>query len=136
MSLHRSEGFGLTIAEAMAVGTPVIATNWSGNVEFSAGGVMAIPYELVPTVDISGRYAQRGARWAEPSVPAAAEAMRQIFADEPMRIELIARAKRLVVERLGGPIPSEPYERFIARGQHAPKATELVAQVASQPEQF
>ena len=34
VSLHRSEGFGLVMAEAMYVGTPVIATNWSGNTEF------------------------------------------------------------------------------------------------------
>src|SRR5213075_3478239 len=35
VSLHRSEGFGLTIAEAMALGKPVIATGYSGNIEFT-----------------------------------------------------------------------------------------------------
>ena len=34
VSLHRSEGFGLVMAESMYVGTPVIATDWSGNTEF------------------------------------------------------------------------------------------------------
>ena len=34
VSLHRSEGFGLAMAEAMALGKPVIATNWSGNTDF------------------------------------------------------------------------------------------------------
>ena len=34
VSLHRSEGFGLVMAEAMYLGTPVIATAWSGNTEF------------------------------------------------------------------------------------------------------
>ncbi len=53
VTLHRSEGFGLTIAEAMAVGTPVIATDWSGNVDFTRGGVIGIPYTLVPTEDPS-----------------------------------------------------------------------------------
>lgn len=117
VSLHRSEGFGLTIAEAMALGTPVIATAWSGNVDFSRGGVIEIPFDLIATVDSSGRYARRGARWAEPDIGAAAEAMRRVRSDAAMRADLVARARRLVAERLGGPHPSEPYRRFLAQGQ-------------------
>ncbi|MGV3489930.1 MAG: glycosyltransferase family 4 protein [Devosia sp.] len=115
VSLHRSEGFGLTIAEAMTVGTPVIATDWSGNVDFSRGAVMDIPYTLVPTEDISGRYAKTGAAWAEPDIAAAAEAMRRIAADPEFREQLIAMARRQVVERLDVDYSSAPYERFIAR---------------------
>lgn len=116
VSLHRSEGFGLTIAEAMAVGTPVIATDWSGNVDFSRGGVMEVPYRLVPTVDPSGRYAMRDARWAEPDLGAAAEAMRRLRADAALREDLTATARRLVTERLGGPYDKTPYLRFLASG--------------------
>lgn len=115
VTLHRSEGFGLTIAEAMAVGTPVIATNWSGNVDFTRGGVIGIPYTLVPTEDPSGRYARKGACWAEPDLEAAAVAMRRIHDDAVLRAELTATARKLVRERLDIPLPSAPYERFIAR---------------------
>lgn len=115
VTLHRSEGFGLTIAEAMEVGTPVIATDWSGNVDFARGGVIGVPYTLVPTEDTSGRYAQKGARWAEPDLEAAAEAMRRIRGDAKLQAELAASARRLVRERLDVPLPSTPYERYIAR---------------------
>ncbi len=134
VSLHRSEGFGLTIAEAMAVGTPVIATNWSGNVEFSADGVMAIPYELVLTDDPSGRYAQTGARWAEPSILEAAEAMRKVFGDKQMRDALIERGKQLIVERLDRPFPSEPYEQFIARKAYVRLPPNAQGVAAQQPD--
>ena len=40
VSLHRAEGFGLSIAEAMAYGKPVIATNWSGNIDFMEGEIL------------------------------------------------------------------------------------------------
>jgi glycosyltransferase involved in cell wall biosynthesis len=124
VSLHRSEGFGLTIAEAMALGTPVIATDWSGNVDFSRGGVAGIPYRLVPTVDPSGRYAQRGARWAEPDLVAAAEAMRRLRTDAALRNDLVATARRLIEERLGGPYDRTPYLRFLASGVDLTMAAE------------
>lgn len=50
VSLHRSEGFGLTMAEAMALAKPVIATNYSANIEFmSQENSFLIPYTLIPT---------------------------------------------------------------------------------------
>ena len=49
VSLHRSEGFGLTMAEAMFFGKPVIATGYSGNLDFmSADNSLLIPYEMTP----------------------------------------------------------------------------------------
>ena len=47
-SLHRAEGFGLTIADAMALGKPVVATGYSGNLEFmtDANGYL-VPSTLV-----------------------------------------------------------------------------------------
>src|SRR5205814_2840284 len=49
LSLHRSEGFGLTIAEGMLRGLPAVATDWSGNVDFLTRETgFPVPYQLVP----------------------------------------------------------------------------------------
>lgn len=81
VSLHRSEGFGLTMAEAMWHGTPVIATGYSGNVDFvddESGWLVG--YDLTEVGDGAGPY-PAAARWADPDVEAAARAMRSAFED-------------------------------------------------------
>jgi hypothetical protein len=73
LSLHRAEGFGFVIAEAMSLGRPVVATGWSGNMDFMAGpGTYAVPYALVPAHDPQDTYAVPGACWADPDLGAAA----------------------------------------------------------------
>jgi glycosyltransferase involved in cell wall biosynthesis len=75
VSLHRSEGLGLTMAEAMSYGKPVIATGYSGNLEFMDERVShLVPYELVPVPEDWWAHAT-GAHWAEPDVDAATTAM-------------------------------------------------------------
>lgn len=67
ISLHRSEGFGLPIAEAIAIGKPVIVTAWSGNMDFcTRDNATLIDYDLVACEDRYGRYRFPGAVWAEP----------------------------------------------------------------------
>lgn len=79
LSLHRSEGLGQPLLEAIRHGLYVVATGWSGNVEFMQGRerCILVPYELVPVVDPQGTYPGT-ARWADPDVGAAARALRQI----------------------------------------------------------
>jgi hypothetical protein len=70
ISLHRSECFGLLLAEAMARSRPVIATGWSGNLEFMNADVsLLVPSRLVKVRDPQGVYHM--GEWAEPDVDAA-----------------------------------------------------------------
>ena len=48
VSLHKAEGYGRTLAEAMLLGKPVIATNYSGNVDFMMDGSFPVEYNLLP----------------------------------------------------------------------------------------
>ena len=70
LSLHRAEGFGLHLAEAMALGKIVVATNWSGNLSFMhPNNSILIPSELVALSDPTGVYkAFEGALWAEADI--------------------------------------------------------------------
>jgi glycosyltransferase involved in cell wall biosynthesis len=89
LSLHRAEGFGLTLAEAMRRGLPVIATGWSGNADFLTEAVgIPIPWRLVPAEDPQRTYHHPGLRWAEPDVEAAAAALRLLRDDPALRARL------------------------------------------------
>jgi glycosyltransferase involved in cell wall biosynthesis len=80
-SLHRAEGFGLTIAEAMALGKPAVATGYSGNLEFmNEGNSYLIPSELVPIPAGLEPYTA-GGRWADPDLDSAAAALRRVVAE-------------------------------------------------------
>jgi len=90
VSLHRSEGLGLNLLEAMTLGRPVIATSWSGNMDFmTPEDSCLIGHELVPVR--ATHYAYRpeaigpGQVWAEPSVAEAATWMRRLADDESLR---------------------------------------------------
>ena len=79
VSLHRSEGFGNTLAEAMYLGKPVIATAYSGNMDFmTPQNSYPVDYDLRPVGEEAGPYPPTG-EWAEPDVEHAAELMRHVF---------------------------------------------------------
>jgi glycosyltransferase involved in cell wall biosynthesis len=93
VSLHRSEGFGLTMAEAMLLGKPVIATNYSGNVDFMTDdNSFLIDYRIVPVTRDYGPY-MRGFVWADPDVVQAAEANREVVYARNTAIEKGRRAQ-------------------------------------------
>jgi glycosyltransferase involved in cell wall biosynthesis len=99
VSLHRSEGYGLNLADAMAVGTPVIATGYSGNMDFMDDSTATlIPYDLVPVGRGAEPYDPESS-WAEPDLNAAAHEMRRLFDDRSAADAQAARALAHVSER-------------------------------------
>jgi glycosyltransferase involved in cell wall biosynthesis len=81
VSLHRSEGLGLHLAEAMWLGTPVIATRYSGNLDLMDDDcAVLIDASLVPVKGGEGVYPPE-ARWADPDLDQAAAAMRRVATD-------------------------------------------------------
>jgi glycosyltransferase involved in cell wall biosynthesis len=99
MSLHRSEGFGLLPAQAMLAGKPVLATGWSGNMEFmDAETSRLVDYDLVPVEDVQGLYA--GGHWAEPDVEDAARKLARLVDAPEEAAALGARARQGVLEKL------------------------------------
>jgi glycosyltransferase involved in cell wall biosynthesis/SAM-dependent methyltransferase len=95
VSLHRSEGFGLTMAEAMYLGKPVIATDYSGNLDFmTERNSYLVDYDLVPIGPDADPYPTQGT-WAEPKVQHAATLMRAVFDD---REQATARGERAAAD--------------------------------------
>jgi glycosyltransferase involved in cell wall biosynthesis len=102
LSLHRSEGFGLVPAEAMLLGKPVVATAWSGNMDFmDADSAALVGYRLIPVADPRGTYDIPGAAWAEPDIAEAAVHLTRLADSAEARAALGARAKAAAGAKLG-----------------------------------
>ena len=98
--LFRSEGFGLTIAEAMLCGKPTIATDYSGNRDFMTPETnYPVPYKLVGIDRDHGPY-RRGQQWAQPDLDYAADLMRHIERNREQAAQVGTRAKAHVSDLL------------------------------------
>jgi glycosyltransferase involved in cell wall biosynthesis len=94
ISLHRAEGFGLFIAEAMWLRTPVVATGWSGVMDMlDADNAMLVRFRKVPVRPGDYPNVPPGAEWAEPDVEHAAECLQRLAADGELRNRLRTRAR-------------------------------------------
>lgn len=101
VSLHRAEGFGLVLAEAMLLGTPTIATNWSSNTEFMNEDVACmVDYELT-TIEKDMPPFKAGNRWADADLEQAAGYMRKLYEDREYYEVIRNNAKEYAEEKLG-----------------------------------
>ncbi|WP_022761032.1 glycosyltransferase family 4 protein [Butyrivibrio sp. AD3002] len=100
ISLHRSEGFGLVMAEAMFLGTPTVATNWSANAEFmSEDACCMVPVKIIPIEKETPPY-HKGNHWADPDVHTAAQFIRRLHDDTNFYNHKKEAAAKHIRERL------------------------------------
>ena len=93
VSLHRSEGLGLTITEALSLGVPVIATGYSGNLDFmDEWNTWRVPCSMTRVGEGAGGY-PKDALWAEPDLDAAARMMREVYENPTDAREKAAKAR-------------------------------------------
>lgn len=101
VSLHRAEGFGLVMAEAMLLGTVCVATDWSSNTEFmDKESACMVSYRKVEIQKTSGNY-KKGCVWAQADVEEAAGYLRRLYEDRAYYEQLVVRAKIKIEECLG-----------------------------------
>jgi glycosyltransferase involved in cell wall biosynthesis len=100
VSLHRAEGFGLTMAEAMAIGKPVIATGYSGNVDFMNRENSYLVDFTIGRVGAECEIYPPDGEWAEPSIEHAAALMRHVCENAQDAERLGAQAEKDIGQRL------------------------------------
>lgn len=99
MSLHRGEGIGLGMLEAMSLGKPVIATNYGGNTDFIKNDVaFPVDYILICPEHLDLKAYDFVEKWAEPNTDQAASFLKTLYESPQLRIEVGAKAKAFVAE--------------------------------------
>lgn len=111
VSLHRSEGYGLAVAECMFLGKPVISTDWSATAEYvDATNGCPVRAKLVTLEQNHGPYV-KGSTWAEPDPAHAAEHMRRLFGDRALAAKLGAAARQTIETRFAPAVVGARYRR-------------------------
>jgi glycosyltransferase involved in cell wall biosynthesis len=123
VSLHRSEGFGLPIAEAMYLSKPVVVTNYSGNTDFTRpDNAFLVEYDLTRVPKGCDPY-DEGAVWAEPRLDHAVKQMQVVFDNAGQREDRANRAgeyiRRHLAPEVVGKLIRERLELVLSRQPHA-----------------
>ncbi len=101
VSLHRSEGLGRGLGEAMALGRLALGTGWSGNMDFmTEANALVAGYTLRPVEPDSYPHWQ-GQSWAEADVAHAAELLAPILRDLSRGAALARRGQTEALQRAG-----------------------------------
>lgn len=88
LSLHRAEGYGLNLADAMARKTAVMATGYSGNLDFmDEDSNILVPFQKMPVTEYAGIIVN--SNWADPDVDFAADKLRKL-SDSPTLVQELA----------------------------------------------
>ena len=118
ISLHRSEGFGLTVAEAILGGTPVVSTGWSGTVDFcDPDNTWNTDYTLIPVVDTHPEFAGlTDARWADPSADHAARQLGEIAGNREKTAEKAGKAREYLLRYLAAHTYGKALQQLAAIG--------------------
>lgn len=131
VSPHRSEGFGLNVAEAMSLGKPVIATDFSGTKDFvNAENGYPLSYRLTAVGQDIGPYLE-GSVWAEPDIDELVDVMRHLAADPGQGVTKGRIAARVIEEKFSiRAVASHIARRHEELGLMAPGSA-LVSQIAA-----
>jgi glycosyltransferase involved in cell wall biosynthesis len=117
VSLHRSEGFGLPLAEAMYLGKPVIATNWSGNVDFMNGNnSFLVNYKMEKLGKDYGPYSANQ-QWAEPDLLQASNMMNKLVDNKDYGKQMGKNAQETIMSRYSPINIGNLYKRRLTRLQ-------------------
>jgi glycosyltransferase involved in cell wall biosynthesis len=98
--LHRAEGFGLAMAEAMGAGLPVLATGYSGNLDYMPQGSAALVRSERVTIQRGEGDYRPGWHWAEPDLEDAAAQLRQLACDDQAHCQLAVAGRRAAQQQL------------------------------------
>lgn len=110
LSLHASEGFGLTILEAMALGIPPIVTAYGGNMDFNGpDNSLLVGYRMTPATGGPANIYDGNGLWADPDVNEAARHLRALQADGALRAQLGERAQAVASRH-----SADGYQRQVA----------------------
>ena len=110
VSLHKSEGWGFGMIEAMSLGIPVIATGYSGNMEFCSEETCGlVDYDMKALDRDDYIFVVPGQQWAEPRIESAARQMALTFSDRALRENRAANAKAFVSQKFSPDAVSTRY---------------------------
>jgi len=113
ISLHRAEGFGFCIAEFMALGKPVIVTNYSGSVDFTNEDMAClVGYKLMKIKHNLGPY-KKGQVWADPNIDEASKYMKKLFLDPDFSNKIKKNASRYIANHLNPKVVGEKIKDYL-----------------------
>ena len=131
VSLHRAEGFGLTLGETMALGKPVIATAFSANLDFMTDENSYLVRHTVTPVGAEGENYPAHGHWAEPDLDHAAQLMRAVWEDQAEAQARGARARQEIAEHFSleavGQLARDRLKRVAADHRRRVRGTRLAA---------